>query len=163
MQLYCMTCLFMVYGTAFTPGGYWCVGCCHFLIWQSKGKEVSAPDESGIACFENFCSTPVEKSQTFSSCLALSHPQVSAQMASLWRVLLWAAYKPAVPISQSLSISFLFISSWHLALFEIIIFTYLVNFFYSLWYWMCAPKWWGPRLSCSLLYPQCLLNTVLGT
>ena len=30
---------------SFTLDGYCCVGCCHFfLIWQSKGKEVSVPD-----------------------------------------------------------------------------------------------------------------------
>ena len=31
-----------------------------FLILQSKGKEVSAPDYIGIACFKNSCSTAVE-------------------------------------------------------------------------------------------------------
>ena len=29
---------------SFTPCGYCCVGGCHFFIWQSKGKEVIAPD-----------------------------------------------------------------------------------------------------------------------
>ena len=33
-----------------------------FLIQQSKGKEVSVPDQSGITCFENFCVTLVENS-----------------------------------------------------------------------------------------------------
>ena len=26
---------------SFTLDGYCCVGCCHFLIWQSKGKKIS--------------------------------------------------------------------------------------------------------------------------
>ena len=30
-----------------------------FLIWQSKGKEVSASDEIGIACFKNSFGTPI--------------------------------------------------------------------------------------------------------
>ena len=29
---------------SFTLGSYCCVDCCHFFIWQSKGREVSAPD-----------------------------------------------------------------------------------------------------------------------
>ena len=29
---------------SFTLDSYWCVGCCQFFIWLSKGKEVSAPD-----------------------------------------------------------------------------------------------------------------------
>ena len=42
MKFYYMTYVFMGQDRAFALDGY--VGCGHFFIWQSKGKEVSAPD-----------------------------------------------------------------------------------------------------------------------
>ena len=33
-----------------TPTGYCCVGCCHFFIWQSKGKKVSAHSQIARYC-----------------------------------------------------------------------------------------------------------------
>ena len=44
MQLYYTTYVFMVQDRAFTPNAIVVLAVDTFLIWQSKGKEVSDPD-----------------------------------------------------------------------------------------------------------------------
>ena len=44
---------------SFTLDSYCCVGCCHFLIWQSEEKG-QCPWLIGMACFKNSCDSPLE-------------------------------------------------------------------------------------------------------
>ena len=60
-----------------TPDSY-CVGCCHFLMWQSKGKEVC-----GTPAKNHFCKLNFKKVALFNCVIIWSHLRVDDRLQGI--------------------------------------------------------------------------------